>query len=250
MKLLSEFELAGSANLDREEPFRRELDRIRAAYARRQALSVYSLLDPAALLAAQERERKLLRKLAAYGFASLEDARILEIGCGTGNWLRDFVRWGARPENICGVDLLPERIALARELSPPGITLACGNAAQLEMESGSFDLVLQSTVFTSILDQELKRKLAREMLRVLAPAGVIIWYDFFLNNPRNPDVCGVGKAEIQRLFPGCEIDLERLTLAPPLARFLAARSRPARDFFSSIKLCCSHYLGIIHRGNA
>jgi ubiquinone/menaquinone biosynthesis C-methylase UbiE len=207
-------------------------------------------LEPAALLATQERERKLLRKLAAYGYVTLQDSRLLEIGCGTGNWLGDFVRWGVRPENICGIDLLPERVAVAREFSPRGITLACGNAARLELKSGSCDLVLQSTVFTSILDQELKRQMAREMLRVVAPSGLIIWYDFFLNNPRNPDVRGVGKAEICRLFPACEIDLEKLTLAPPIARFLAPRSRPLYHVLSSCKLCCSHYLGIIRKGLA
>jgi hypothetical protein len=50
---------------------------------------------------------------------------------------------------------------------------------------------MQFTVFTSILDKDMKRNIAAEMLRVLKPKGVIIWYDYFVNNPKNSDVRGV-----------------------------------------------------------
>src|SRR5450631_2138596 len=133
-----------------------ELSRIRAAYSRRPDQFRYTLLDPANLLASHEREKRILAAFTRHGCAPIEKARILEVGCGTGFWLREFVRWGARPENIAGVDLLPERIAEARVLCPTGIDLKCQNAAKLEFSSGTFDLVFQSTVFTSILEEEMK----------------------------------------------------------------------------------------------
>src|SRR6185312_1284063 len=137
-----------------------ELTRIRSAYAKRNGRSIYSLFEPAQLLAIQERERQLLRLLSARGVTSLESSKILEVGCGTGLWLREFVRWGARPENITGVDLLPERIAEARRLCPPQLKLECGSATHLNNGNAEFDFAVQSTVFTSILDPQVKMQIA------------------------------------------------------------------------------------------
>jgi len=204
----------------------------------------YSFFDRAYLLMVQEREKKLLQLLAQRKI-SLSNAKILEVGCGRGAWLRDFVRWGASPENICGVDIQPDRIAEARELCSVGITLSCRDATQLGVPDSSFDLVLQSTVFTSVLDENARRLLAREMIRVLRPDGLIVWYDFHVNNPGNPQVRGVGKREIQQLFPNCKISLQKLTLAPPIGRRAASISTTLYRTLSKIKPLCTHYLGTI-----
>jgi hypothetical protein len=83
------------------------------------------------------------------------------------------------------------------------------------------------------------------MLRVLKPDGLIIWYDFSVNNPKNPDVSGVKKREIVALFSGCRLDLRRITLAPPLMRWLARRSWFLTYVASSIRPFCTHYIGAI-----
>src|SRR5215467_6730268 len=70
----------------------------------------------------------------------------------------------------------------------------------------------------------MKRQMASEMCRVLKPDGLILWYDYHMNNPWNAGVRGVKKREIHRLFPGCSIDLRRITLAPPFARWIVPRS--------------------------
>src|SRR5690242_4330255 len=83
-----------------------EVARIESAYARRlQKQAIYSLSEPSYRLLTQERERKLRRALSARGISNFTDIKLLDIGCGSGAWLRDFIRWGARPENLCGVDL-------------------------------------------------------------------------------------------------------------------------------------------------
>ena len=82
--------------------------------------------------------------LARHGRTRLDDSRILEIGCGNGHWLREFVKWGARPENLTGVDLLPERVAQACRLSPPGMSFSSGSAAALDFADASFDIVFQA----------------------------------------------------------------------------------------------------------
>jgi len=232
----------GSTNPNSQD---QEIARIKAAYARRNNHAIYSFFEPSTRLLVQERETKLLRALAQRGFSSLEKEKILQVGCGAGAWLRDFIRWGARPENLWGVDLLQSRINDAKRLCPAEVTLKCQNSANLDVPDGSFDLVLQGTVFTSILDAEMKRLLALEMMRVVRQDGLIIWYDFHVDNPNNPDVRGVSKAEILKLFPNCKVSLQKLTLAPPIGRRVAPISASLYRMLSQIKPLCTHYLGII-----
>jgi ubiquinone/menaquinone biosynthesis C-methylase UbiE len=189
----------------------------------------------------------MLKLLSKFGYSSLKDNRLLEIGCGTGDLLRDFVKWGAQPENITGVDLLPDRAADASRLCPEKIKILTGDAAILPFADASFDLVIQSTVFTSVLDAGMKRLMAAEMLRVLKQNGLIVWYDYYMNNPHNADVRGVKLHEIRELFPECKMLLTRITLAPPLARWLARYSWLLCDVLEKIPWLCTHYVGIIRK---
>ena len=227
-----------------------EETRIRAAYVKRQGDLRYSWFSPGHLFMIQERERQLLAVLARHACAPLNAKKILEVGCGTGYWLREFVKWGARPEHIVGIDLLADRVAEAKRLCPDTVEIRCGSAAALSFPDKTFDLVLQSTVFTSILDFEMKRQIACEMLRVLKEDGLILWYDYHANNPRNPDVRGVKKREIHQLFHGHRIILRRITLAPPLARLIAPHSWVVCQVLEWVPFLCTHYLGVIQKGAA
>lgn len=222
-----------------------EEDRIRIAYSRRVSDGRYSYFNAGHLFMLQQRERRLLDLLRCQGCARLDTIRVFEIGCGTGHWIRQFIQWGARPENVGGVDLLEERVAEAARLCPRGVSLSCGNAAALDHPDASFDIVLQSTAFTSILDAAMKQQIAAEMLRVLAPTGLIVWYDYRVNNPSNPDVRGIGRQEVEQLFPGCRVELQSITLAPPLSRRIAPVSVLCCQALESIPLLRTHLLGVI-----
>lgn len=224
-----------------------EVLRIGRAFSQRKYPELYTFFEPAYLLSVQEREKRILAAFARHGYGSLEERRILEVGCGTGSWLRELVRWGALPENIVGIDLLSDRIAEAKVLCPSGIRLICGNAEKLQFSDGTFDVVFQSTVFTSILNDAMKIQTAREMLRVLRPGGMILWYDFTVDNPWNPDVHGIPRREIKRLFPACRFEFERLTLAPPLGRRIAGISAFLYRTLSASKLFDTHCLAIIQK---
>jgi SAM-dependent methyltransferase len=227
-----------------------ESQRILGAYARRaQAVPAgrYSPLLVSNVLLQHELERRLVRILSARTRGKLDQCRILDVGCGAGRWLRQFIQWGATPENLVGIDLLPDRIAQARHLCPSGVQLDCREASDLGYESRSFDIVFQAMAFSSILSAEVKVTIASEMLRVLRPGGWILWYDFFVNNPRNPDVRGVGKKELRTLFPGCNIHCERATLAPPLGRLVAPLSETAYRILSGLRFARTHYLAVIEK---
>jgi SAM-dependent methyltransferase len=220
--------------------------RIRDVYARRAADQRCRPGNPVHLFMLQSRERAFL-KLVDTRFGPLADQRILEIGCGSGQWLLDLIRWGARPDRLTGLDLLPDRIEEARRRCPDAVRLICGSAAATGLAGGAYDIVLQSTAFSSVLDTGVRRAIAAEMLRLLAPAGRIVWYDFFVDNPWNADVRRVGRSEIAALFPGCRVHLTRITLAPPVARALLPLSRVACEMLERMPLFCTHYLGVVTR---
>jgi ubiquinone/menaquinone biosynthesis C-methylase UbiE len=225
--------------------------RIQAAYSKRKANpnygGLYSLLNPGQLFMIQGLERGILALLRHYGCTDLKSKTLLEIGCGSGYWLREFIKWGARPENVNGLDLLENRVAEAKRLCPSGVKIECGSAAKLRFLDESFDVALQSTVFTSILDLSVRQQIAAEMMRVVKREGLILWYDFHVNNPSNRDVQGVKRREIHRLFPGCQIKLERITLVPPLARLVAPYSYLACYLLGKLPPLCTHYLGVIRK---
>jgi len=233
-----------------EIPGTHEEARLRAVYERRKAeipKERYSYSNAANLLGIQERERRVLALLAEHSRVSLDEMKILEIGCGTGFWLREFIKWGARPENIVGLDLLHDRIEECRRLCPAEVAVQCGSASSIEIPDDSFDLVLQSTVFSSVLDRAAKQQIAREMVRVLRADGIILWYDFFVNNPNNRDVRGIRRREITELFPQCKVSSARITLAPPLARFLAPFSRVLCQALAGLRIFDTHLLAVISK---
>src|SRR5258708_6414719 len=144
-----------------------EETRIQEVYERRAVVDRrYSWFEPGHLFMMQQLERRILAVLRVHGLDPLQSRHILEIGCGSGHWVRQFIQWGANPEKLIGVDLLEERVAQARKVCPSHVKIYRANAATLEFPDASFDLVLQATVFTSILDANLKRQIAAEMMRV------------------------------------------------------------------------------------
>ncbi len=202
-----------------------EADRIRQEYAARHAdarlTSRYRYTQPGHLLLLQGRERAILRLLVRHGLADrLGQARILDVGCGSGGLLLDMLRYGARADALAGIDLLPDAIEQAGSRLPLA-DLRCGDATALPYRDASFDLVAQMTVISTILDPAARARVAGEMRRVLRPDGLILWYDLRRNSPGNQGVRAVGRAELDRLFPDCTIDARSLTLVPPLARRLA-----------------------------
>lgn len=226
-----------------------EESRIQGVYERRRSEKsrLYSWFSEGHLFWFQELERALLRLLRESGIDTLEDKAILEIGCGSGHWIREFLKIGATPENMTGVDLLDWRIEAARRICPSAVRLECGNAERLGFPDRSFDVISQFTVFSSILDANLKRRVASEMLRVLKEDGCILWYDFFVRDPRNKDVRGITKREINELFPGCRVTVRRVSVAIPLVRLIAPHSWILCYLLEKIKLLNTHYLGFISR---
>jgi len=227
-----------------------EHQRILQAYHERQVRAqaragFFEYEDLAHVCRIHERYGETLRLLKAAGYHPMTNLHMLDVGCGDGNLLRQFLQWGAVPERLAGIELRPELVQKARHLNP-NLDVRCGSATKLPWSDASFDLVCQHTVFTSVLDPAMKQEIAAEMSRVLRPGRAVLWYDFMYSNPRNPDVRGVKAAEIRSLFPGFEIHLHRITLAPFIARRLPESLLPVLyPLLAAIPLLRTHYLGLL-----
>ncbi|HLI82558.1 MAG TPA: class I SAM-dependent methyltransferase [Bryobacteraceae bacterium] len=188
--------------------------------------------------------RALIAGLAKQRGFPLDGCKVLDVGCATGTWLLEFAQWHA--PDLHGIDLDEARVDAARRRLPEA-TLHCGDARRLPWEDNTFDIVSQFTVFTSVLSDKARHEIAREMMRVLKPSGTIVWYDFCFNSPGNPNVRGIKPSEISQLFAGCDIQGQRVTLAPPISRPLVPLSWPAALLLEQFPFLCTHYLALISK---
>ncbi len=101
-------------------------------YARRSAADPrYGALRADVMATLQERQRALRALLLAHGHDDPAALRVVEVGCGAGGNLLELLQLGFRPERLQGVELLPERLAMARERLPEAVTLNGGDATAL-----------------------------------------------------------------------------------------------------------------------
>lgn len=174
----------------------------------------------------------------------LTECRILDVGCGYGGLLAWFHELGVPSENLFGVDLLPNRIRIARQ-THPRLTFLEGNAEQLNFPDSSFDLVPAFTVFSSIIDPAMARNVAGSVRRVLKENGAVVWYDMRYPNALNHHLRAMTKGRIRELFPSFTMELESITLLPPLGRRLGRSTDRTYPLLASMPVLRSHYIGLL-----
>lgn len=178
----------------------------------------YTWVMPDVFISHQEVDRGFWRALRHAGLTDFPSLKLVDVGCGSGSGLLRFLRWGFRPGNLMGIELMSARADEARSRMPPGVRIETGNALTVELPT--VDIVTQSMAFTSILDADLRRDLAAHLWRAIRPGGGFLWYDFVYDNPNNRSVIGLGLNAVGKLFPEGQIKSWRVTLAPPVARRL------------------------------
>src|SRR5689334_19279709 len=99
-----------------------EIERIQQEYADREkrfaGSEIYSIFNVSHLFAVQQRQRATLKILRKMGINSLLDLKLLEIGCGSGGILREFLNFGMPSRNLYGLDLLINRLSQAHDQLP------------------------------------------------------------------------------------------------------------------------------------
>lgn len=127
------------------------------------------------------RRRRTLRSgllIAATGVAERPSARILEIGCGTGEFTRPLATF--TKAQLTGIDVAPALIARARKDLPANAAVSVADVERLPFADGTFDAIVGNAVLHHLrLDRAVP-----EILRVLAPGGRICFAEPNMLNPQ------------------------------------------------------------------
>lgn len=199
-----------------------EISRINKEYNRRNSLdnNEYNLLfSPNVHLNRLVKDFTTCSFLKEHFPEGLQEIKILDVGCGHGEFLNLLRNMGALNENLYGIDLSQDRIKVGKS-KYGGINFSVGSGG-LPYEKSSFHLLTANTVFTSILDDSLRQIVAADMLSALKENGIILLYDFKYNNPKNEHVKALTFRDVKKIFPNCAIQRKSLTLAPPLSRYIS-----------------------------
>jgi ubiquinone/menaquinone biosynthesis C-methylase UbiE len=224
-----------------------ERRRIQVEYQRRErevSPDLYAGWQPASQFMIDGRHRMAERMLREANVFPGPTSACLEVGFGSHGWLSELRSWGVPETGLHGIELDATRAAKAQAQFPQA-DLRIGDAVTLPWDDASFNLVIASTLFTSILDGGVRSLVANEIVRVLAPKGVLVWYDFAFDNPRNPNVRGVKREQLQSLFPQLTGEIQSVTLAPPLTRLVAPRSLPLATLLEKIPWLRTHLLAVL-----
>lgn len=104
--------------------------------------------------------------------------KVLEIGCGTGEFTKRIAQTGA---DITAIDISPDLLEIARK-TIPNLTVGfrVQNVEKLDFEDGSFDVVIGSSILHHLnLNPALK-----EVYRVLKRGGGIVFTEPNMFNPQ------------------------------------------------------------------
>jgi ubiquinone/menaquinone biosynthesis C-methylase UbiE len=103
------------------------------------------------------------------------NARVLEVGCGTGVLSRRFADWPG-VGSVVGVDIAPSLLEKAAELAAglDGVAFQEADARSLPLEDDTFDIVVFDSTLTHVPGPD--RALA-EAFRVLRPSGSLAVFD-------------------------------------------------------------------------
>ena len=103
---------------------------------------------------------------------------VLDVGCGTGAALAEYVDLGCQ---VIGVDASPAMVSVARERMGPDIELHDNVTDQIPVSDESIDLVHIGLVLHSLSRYD-ALQLLKEIVRVLKPGGQVVVIDFSTGN--------------------------------------------------------------------
>ena len=129
-------------------------------------------------------------------------ASVLDVGCGTGDFLRFIAELRGAADTLFGVDLSHESLMRGRRINA-AIHIFQGDARQLPFRAESFNIVSQSVTFSHLTDPADLHAAAAEIGRVCAPDGWLIWQDLLPQSSASQQ--GFGLEVVRKLLPGFRV---------------------------------------------
>lgn len=176
----------------------------------------YYDLRPENIAIWEDFDSKISKKLRSIDRKS---SKFLIVGVGYGAEVLLLLRYGIDLENIYCVDIRQDRINYIRHIVP---CIAGAIAEPFDENSfknvDGFDLILCSTVLSSISLEVDREVLVNSMLKRLKESGCLIIYDMTVFNYKNPDVNPIKLRWLKSIALNYEIESEKVTLIPPIAR--------------------------------
>ncbi len=119
---------------------------------------------------------RLMRQAVIDAIPPGKHLNILDVGCGTGTWARQ-ARLQGRNHPICGVDLSPHYLRVARGRNVPDTTYEQHNAETLPKSwSERFDVVTCIWMYHE-LPRAAQRQVTANIARVLKPGGTLLFLE-------------------------------------------------------------------------
>jgi len=175
---------------------------------------------------------------------ALERATLLDLGAGEGGDCDRFGQFGFRRERIVALDVLLDSLRKGRT-EHGWLAAIQAEGVHLPFQDATFNVVYQSTMLSSVLDQGRRRRILREVQRVLAPGGLFVSYDTRYPNPWNRNTHPVSAAEVRDAFPRCQVRSRSTTPIPQLVRLFRGLPRSALRAMEWIPLLRSHRLVVV-----
>lgn len=107
------------------------------------------------------KRKRFLKLLNSVDFAGKS---VLEIGSGPGGNLIEV--WKHKPARLAGADISAEMIDIARKRTDPKIEIVKTDGQTLPFQDDEFDIVFTATVLQHNTDEEMLKKLVKEICRV------------------------------------------------------------------------------------
>jgi 2-polyprenyl-3-methyl-5-hydroxy-6-metoxy-1,4-benzoquinol methylase len=134
-------------------------------------------------------KERAYRKLLDRHHVSLDGARVLDFGCGTGFFEDLWERAGAR--DVAGIDIVPDAIATLAA-AHPGRRYICADlatdASQLA-NLGSFSVVTAIDVLYHVVDDDALGRILDALFAHIAEAGVFVFSDALVDRRTAEHVC-------------------------------------------------------------
>jgi ubiquinone/menaquinone biosynthesis C-methylase UbiE len=183
----------------------------------------------------------LARLLRVVG-SSLEDAVVLDVGCGYGRSLIDLMVLGADPGRLHGIDVLPDRVERLRRWLPPA-NVRSGDARELPWPDGHFDFVTQFTALSSIPELRDRRAVVSEIRRVLRPDGLFFSWDLIARFGSSP--AGLSRKQLVELCQPNMILAATTGLDPRIASRVIRKMPMVARNLEQVGVAPSHLAAVI-----